>query len=104
MPIVWRVNCCSKVIISEYYFWGALPELPIGREREQGFRRAIANHPQIATDFLYAKKFHKNLTEAFATWLSDHGLPQVIFTTSLTLLQGVFVFITAAKRHVVPRL
>lgn len=86
-------------------FLGALPELPISREREQGFRRAIANHLQITADFIYAKKFHKEeAAETFAAWLAEHGLPQVIFTTSLTLLQGVFSHLLHQRGSIDPAL
>lgn len=77
---------CKKRLL----FLGALPELKTSQEREKGFRKALKVR-SISADFLYADHFHKDASRAvFEQWLGENALPDVIFTTSLTLLLGVF--------------
>ncbi|WP_386690068.1 catabolite repressor/activator [Lonepinella sp. MS14437] len=71
-------------------FLGAVPELQTSRERERGFRNALKVRSKSA-EFLYADHFHKESSaKIFAQWLVENTLPDAIFVTSLTLLQGVF--------------
>lgn len=70
-------------------FLGALPELQNSRERENGFRRALQAR-SISAQFLYADRFHKQSSaKVFSQWLAQNPLPEAIFVTSLTLLQGI---------------
>lgn len=70
-------------------FFGALPELPISREREYGFRRALKER-SVSAEFLYAEQFRKeSAAQAFGQWLEKNAMPEALFVTSLTLLQGV---------------
>jgi len=72
-------------------FFGALPELPTSQERERGFRKALDATTASAVDVLYADRFHKAAAaQAFERWLAENPLPDALFVTSLTLLQGVF--------------
>lgn len=76
-------------------FLGALPELAMSQEREQGFRQALAdkNIAVDSVDFVYADAFNKTESAAtFKRFLAQNELPDAIFTTSLTLLQGVLTF------------
>ncbi|TDQ57347.1 LacI family transcriptional regulator [Mesocricetibacter intestinalis] len=69
-------------------FLGALPELPISRAREQGFRSRLSN-TECKVDFLYANRFHQDdAAEVCAQWLGKNQMPDALFTTSFTLLQG----------------
>lgn len=71
-------------------FLGALPELFVSRERENGFRAALKER-SVSVEFLYANHFHEeSAAQAFKQWLSKNPLPEAVFVTSLTLLQGVF--------------
>lgn len=75
---------CSQIL-----FLGALPELATSIEREKGFKRAL-NGTLSQVNYLYADKFNQDsAAEIFSAWLKEHPLPQGIFITSLTLLQGV---------------
>ena len=82
-------------------FFGALPELPTSKEREQGFRKALKDKT-INVDYLYTDQFHKNnASNTFAQWLSEKGnLPTTIFTTSFTLLEGVMLVLLQRFGHV----
>ncbi|HBO37095.1 MAG TPA: catabolite repressor/activator, partial [Pasteurellaceae bacterium] len=70
-------------------FLGALPELPTSRKRENGFCSALKER-SVSTEFLYATQFRsESAARVFARWLTENSLPDAIFVTSLTLLQGV---------------
>ncbi|PJG83123.1 catabolite repressor/activator [Caviibacterium pharyngocola] len=82
-------------------FFGALPDLPISRERERGFRRAFSDDKKTEIDYLYASRFHKEeAAEIFEQWLTENPLPQRIFVTSLTLLQGVFQILLRQQKRI----
>lgn len=68
-------------------FVGALPELPTSQQREAGFRKGITEQK---VDVLYAERFLKESAEtAFTQWLKNNPMPEGIFVTSFTLLQGI---------------
>ncbi len=82
-------------------FFGALPELPTSQERERGFRNALREKTDITVELLYAAQFHKAAAaEAFARWLAQNPLPDALFVTSLTLLQGVFQVLLQQKKAI----
>ncbi|WP_101775959.1 catabolite repressor/activator [Pasteurella oralis] len=71
-------------------FLSALPEFSVSYKRELGFRNAL-NGQCTPVDYLYANQFHKlSSAEVFSQWLDKNALPEAIFVTSLTLLQGIF--------------
>jgi LacI family fructose operon transcriptional repressor len=70
-------------------YLGALPELSVSFLREQGFRQAWQEDPRHV-DYLYANSYEREAAGAlFAEWLKTHPMPQALFTTSFSLLQGV---------------
>ena len=70
-------------------FLGALPDLQISREREAGFRAAL-NGNANEVDFLYVPQFRKESAALECSrWLEQNPLPDAVFTTSQTLLQGL---------------
>lgn len=87
-------KCHNKRIL----FFGALPDLPTSRERERGFRKAL-NGEQV--DIVYAGRFHKDAAaETFTKWISQNELPDAIFVTSLTLLQGIFQALLSQRKGI----
>lgn len=69
-------------------FLGAKSELSVSRQREKGFQRALQQH-QMKADFIYVPHFDQTETShLFQQWLEEKSLPDCIFVTSLTLLQG----------------
>ncbi|WP_439287794.1 catabolite repressor/activator [Lonepinella sp. BR2904] len=81
-------------------FLGALPELENSREREMGFREALKVRSKSA-EFLYADHFHKESSaKVFAQWLANNLLPDAIFVTSLTLLQGIFSVLLSQNKAI----
>jgi len=71
---------------------GALPQLSISREREQGFRSAIRRVcPKAKISTAYGNHFHSEEGQHLIhSWLqSAEGLPEVIITTSYVLLEGI---------------
>jgi len=70
-------------------YLGALPELSVSYLREQGFRQGWGDDPRHP-DFLYANSYERASSAAlFSRYLEDHPMPQAIFTTSFSLLQGM---------------
>lgn len=70
-------------------YLGALPELSVSFLREQGVRQAWQDDP-CHVDYLYASSYEREAPGAlFAEWLKTHPMPQALFTTSFSLLQGV---------------
>ncbi|CDG47236.1 catabolite repressor/activator [Serratia symbiotica] len=70
-------------------YLGALPELSVSFLREQGIRKAWQDDPRHV-DYLYASSYKREAAGAlFAEWLKTHPMPQALFTTSFSLLQGV---------------
>lgn len=76
---------------SNVLFFGALPDLPISQEREIGFRQALDKSIQKQVEFLYCSQFHQDeAAHTFEKWLTKNTIPDALFVTSLTLLQGIF--------------
>ncbi|MDY6215836.1 catabolite repressor/activator [Actinobacillus porcinus] len=95
------VNLLERQPYKKVLFFGAVPELVVSKEREMGFREALQNTNTDIKDvhFLYADEFKKDSAAVtFEAWLECHGLPDAIYTTSLTLLQGVLeIFLKKQK-------
>ena len=70
---------------------GAVPDVAISRQREQGFRQAIRElAPGLVADCRYGEHFSSDTGEALCRqWLDDGSLPQTLITTSYVLLEGV---------------
>lgn len=92
------INLLARQSYNNILFFGAVPELVVSKEREMGFREALKNHSTEYVHFLYSDEFKKDkAAAAFEAWLETSPLPDAIYTTSLTLLQGVLeVFL---KQH-----
>lgn len=85
-------------------FLGALPELKTSQNREKGFKQALKTR-SISADFLYTDHFQKESSAiVFEKWLTQNTLPDVIFTTSLTLLLGVFSVLLKQQKTIPPNL
>lgn len=70
-------------------YLGALPELSVSFLREQGFRRAWRDDPR-EVHYLYTNSFERETAaHLFDNWLDKYPMPQLLFTTSFQLLQGV---------------
>ncbi|WP_424410107.1 catabolite repressor/activator [Pasteurella sp. PK-2025] len=70
-------------------FFGALPNLSMSHAREAGFKKALEGQNK-QVDFVYADKFQKSsAAETFEAWLTENKMPDAIFVTSLSLLQGI---------------
>lgn len=70
-------------------YLGAMPELSVSFLREQGFRTAWQGD-QREVQFLYANSYEREAAaQAFSQWLENHPMPQALFVTSFSLLQGV---------------
>ncbi len=75
--------------IDSVLFFGALPELSVSFQREQGFREAW-NDDGRPVAFLYSNSFERSVAaETFVRYLQQQPLPQALFTTSFSLLQGI---------------
>ncbi|MEE6075335.1 catabolite repressor/activator [Avibacterium paragallinarum] len=72
-------------------FFGALAELPTSKARELGFRQALTEKQLKQVEFLYSEQYHReSAAKTFEQWLATNTLPDALFVTSLTLLQGIF--------------
>lgn len=78
----------NNFVHGEVIYIGALPNLSVSQLRLNGFKDiALTNCNQV--DFLYANNYSRHDAEiAFSQWLETHNLPNGIFTTSFSLLQG----------------
>lgn len=80
-------------------YLGALPELSVSQLREQGFRQAWKEDKRTV-NYLYANSYEReSAAEAFGHWLQSNSLPQAIYTTSFSLLQGVMDVILQKQGH-----
>ncbi|WP_097462192.1 substrate-binding domain-containing protein [Mangrovitalea sediminis] len=70
---------------------GALPSLQVSQAREQGFREALADYPDIVAECHYGPHFDADTGSALLRALAEsaEGLPDAIVTTSFSLLEGV---------------
>ncbi|MDO4430582.1 MAG: catabolite repressor/activator [Lonepinella koalarum] len=89
---------------SSVLFLGAKSELSVSQNREKGFRRALQeNH--ITVDFVYVSHFSQQETnKVFKQWLEKNSLPDCIFVTSLTLLQGFLKAVWQKWQKIPPHL
>ncbi|MDX1301683.1 catabolite repressor/activator [Photobacterium sp.] len=70
---------------------GAVPELGVSKEREQGFYAAINTHrPDIETLIAYGDHFSQEQGQhQVQQWIDSNNLPDAILATSYTLFEGV---------------
>lgn len=70
---------------------GAVPELGVSKEREQGFLAAIqAKQPEINTLVSYGEHFSQAQgQEMVQQWINEGTMPDAILATSYTLFEGV---------------
>ncbi len=75
--------------ISSIGLIGALKDLQISKEREQGFRTACNQGDRVVI-VGYGQQFSREEgKKVLAKWLAENTLPDAIVTTSYTLLEGV---------------
>jgi LacI family fructose operon transcriptional repressor len=68
---------------------GALPNLQISKEREQGFL-SICNEKNVETQLGYGEHFSREEGKRiFSKWVEKNKVPDALVTTSYTLLEGV---------------
>ncbi|MGL5431126.1 MAG: catabolite repressor/activator [Vibrio sp.] len=68
---------------------GALPDLSVSHEREQGFSMA-ARQCGLPTQIGYGEHFKREEgRKIFAQWVAAEQLPEAIVATSYTLLEGI---------------
>ncbi|MDH2999466.1 hypothetical protein A1D23_05055 [Chelonobacter oris] len=85
-------------------YFGAQQEFPISRQREAGFRQTVTDCG-CRVDYLYAPHFSRDSAlESFNLWLAENPLPDALFITSLTLLQGVFQALLQKQGRIPPHL
>lgn len=90
--------------IHSVLYFGAQQEFPISREREAGFRQITEDSP-LQVDYLYAPHFTRESSiAAFSEWLQQNTLPDALFVTSLTLLQGVLQALLQQQGAIPPEL
>lgn len=97
----------SRQAYDRILFLGALPGLTTSQKREQGFREALTekNIAVDSVDFVYADAFNKTESAVvFQHFLAQNDLPDAIFTTSLTLLQGILTFFVDTHRTIPEKL
>ena len=77
--------------LSDISLIGALPELAVSRERERGFRDALANVPNVHARFYYGERFDQQCGAQLllAAIAEQKRVPPAILTTSYALLEGV---------------
>ncbi|MBE2898940.1 catabolite repressor/activator [Pasteurellaceae bacterium 20609_3] len=90
---LWQAHRPKRVL-----FLGAKPELGVSQARERGFMQAFSDYQnQSAVERLYANEFTREAAErTFHQWLAKNTLPDAVFATSQTLLQGVFQTLLAS--------
>lgn len=75
--------------VESVLFFGALPELSVSFQREQGFRQAWQGDARPLS-FLYSNSFERSAAAAtFTRYLQQSPMPDALFTTSFALLQGM---------------
>lgn len=89
--------------INNILFISALQTLPTSQAREKGFERALDG--KVTVKKCYAAHFHQqDASQAFSKWLTKNMMPEAIFTTSLTLLQGVLATLVKQIGQIPPQL
>ena len=76
---------------------GAVAEMAVSRQREQGFRAALAAMaPQLQPDCRYGAHFSRDVGASVCQqWLDEGTLPEALVTTSYVLLEGVLDVLAA---------
>lgn len=78
----------NKLVQGSVVYIGALPSLSVSQLRLNGFKD-VPLEGCNKVDFLYANNYSRHDAEiAFSQWLDNHDMPDGIFTTSFSLLQG----------------
>ncbi|GAM60585.1 fructose repressor fruR [Vibrio ishigakensis] len=68
---------------------GALPELQVSKEREQGFR-SVCQQEGYETQVNYGHHFSREEgKKLFSDWVKRSSVPDAVITTSYTLLEGI---------------
>ncbi|GAM74973.1 fructose repressor fruR [Vibrio ishigakensis] len=68
---------------------GALPELQVSKEREQGFR-SVCQQEGYETQVNYGHHFSREEgKKLFSDWVQKGNVPDAVITTSYTLLEGI---------------
>ncbi|WP_434634404.1 substrate-binding domain-containing protein [Chromobacterium sp. CV08] len=86
--------------VDELVYFGGQPTLSSGRERLAGYRQALAAHGIApAGDWVAERDFQRESGYALMRdWYQRRGrYPRALFTTAITLLEGVLSFIR--ERH-----
>ena len=78
----------DQLVNGKVVYIGALPNLSVSQQRMEGFKE-IALNSSNKVDFLCANNYSRRDAEAtFSQWLEYNDLPDGIFSTSFSLLQG----------------
>lgn len=81
--------CLDVMAGTRICYIGAKPNLSVSQQRLQGFDATFAHQNNTIT-YLTAANFNRqDAAQEMQTWLEQHDLPDAIFATSFTLLQGV---------------
>lgn len=85
---------------------GAVPELGVSKEREQGFNTAVRQHSNhVSTKIIYGDHFSQEQgQQQVQHWINSNQCPDAILATSYTLFEGVLDCLLAnpdvmAKTH-----
>lgn len=85
--------------VNQVLYFGALPQLSVSQLREQGFRQVSEQFTATQVDYLYAEHYQRQSAKtAFIDYLQHNCLPNALFTTSFSLLQGVFDALRETQR------
>lgn len=80
-------------------YLGALPGLSVSQLRERGFRSVWEGATSV--DYLYAENYERDsAAQAVSAYLTTQPLPQALFCTSFSLLQGVLDVILHQQGHI----
>lgn len=77
-------HTCDDIV-----YIGALPDLAISYYRQTGFKQGILDKNKAVT-YLYAKDYTRDsAAKLFYKWLENNAIPQALYLTSFSLLQGI---------------
>lgn len=92
-------NAFSTFVQGSIVYVGALPELSVSQLRVGGFQDIMVDKKE-KVDFLYASNYSRHDADiAFSHWLENHKMPDGIFATSFSLLQGTIDAILRKLGH-----
>jgi len=78
-----------KYVGKDIVYIGASPNMTISHSRETGFKKEIGDKDKTI-NYLYAKDYTRaSAAELFYQWLASNPMPQALFLTSFSLLQGI---------------